>query len=354
MENTAKPLKYENNTKNLKFTQWTIEKRNLHDLNELKSNIIKNLENSDLLDKKALLMLSGGKDSATALALCKELNINVELCIHYVHNWSWDISKNEAEKLAKKYEVPIIFPDITEKLSKKIRGAKGKSICRICKDIMKIRAVEYAHENGFDIIITGDTALEKISGPILDDLREKNPNSEDKEFYHKMELSKIPRRYDTYFLRPLLRLSQNDVMAIHEHYNINVQRVHEVGDKIGHWREGCCLKYCDPEEKISTDLFNEVFELNKYLTEVARENNIRASVLLPSKDILVLPKTKGNVKIVLDAINGFYVSRRISTNETCVCSKNGDENENKSKSKDENKNETLTLDNFSYSRWQGW
>jgi len=284
---------------NLDFRPWTQNNRNLKDLNQLKKEISSNFEEIGLKNEKIIVMLSGGKDSAVALAIAKDLGLNVHLCVHFVHDWSWDISTNEAKNLAERFNVPIIFPDITEELAKKTQGAKGKSICRICKTIMKAQMVNIAKIEDAKIIMTGETALEKIAGPVFEYIRENNPKvkrENEHELYKKMELVKVPKRYKIHFFRPLIRVGHFDVFNLQKHYNIEIKRVSEAGNKIGYWREGCCLQYCSPEVLLTTKLFDELYKINKKATEIARENGFRASVVLPEKEITVIPNKKEHLE----------------------------------------------------------
>jgi len=283
----------------MEFSEWTKEKRKLNNFEELRENILDNFKKQGLEDEKIVVMLSGGKDSATALALAKDLGLNVHLCVHFVHKWSWELAKNEAERIAKRFDVPILFYDITDELRRRMIGAKGSSICRICKNVMKDKVVDIARESNAGIIMTGDTALEKISGPIMDYLREKYGEV----IYKKMELTPVPKKYKMMFFRPLIRLSHEDVLKLKEYYNIDIKRVHEVGDKIGFWREGCPMQYCDEDAIITEELLDELYELNKKVTDIAREHGFRASIRLPSKRIMVVPKKKEYIDMIKKALN---------------------------------------------------
>ena len=279
---------------NILFTEWTSQRRNLKDLNQLKKDIIKNFEENNLKDKKIIAMLSGGKDSSTALALAKDLDLNVCLCVHFVHKWGWAISKEQAQNIADKFKVPIMFYDITKDLKKRTKGAKGGSICRICKDIMKDKIMEIAEKEGAEIILTGDTALEKISGPIFQYLREKYGYDR----YDKMELTPVPKKYRKIFFRPLIRCSYNDVINLKNYYGIEVKRIHEVGDKFGYWREGCSLQYCDYDTAITEELLDELYAYNKKITDLARKHGFRASIKLPSKELMIIPDKREYREII--------------------------------------------------------
>ncbi len=289
---------------NIIFTNWTFSKRNLKDLNQLKNDILNNFKKNNLENKKIIAMISGGKDSSTALALAKDLGLNVCMGVHFIHKWSWDISKKQAQKIANIYNIPLILYDITDDLKKRTKGAKGSSICRICKNIMKDKIKTIADDNNIDVILTGDTALEKISGPILQYLREKHTNKcNDNELYNSMEITPVPKRYGKMFFRPLIRCSYDDVIRLKNYYNIDIKRIHEVGDKIGYWREGCCLQYCDYNTTLNEELLDRLYQCNKKITQLARKYGFRASIKLPSRELIVIPNKKEYRDIILNKIN---------------------------------------------------
>ena len=271
---------------NILFSEWTRNYRKLNDLNQLKEDIIKNFQEWGVIDKKIVCMLSGGKDSATALALAKDLGLNISLAVHFTHRWSWQLSKEEAKRIADRFDVPIMFYDITKDLKKRTKGAKGRSICRICKNIMKSRTIKIAKEEGAEVIMTGDTSVEKISGPIMQYLKEKYGEVR----FEKMELTPVPKKYNFLFFRPLIRCGYEDILKLVEYYSIDVRRVYEAGDRWRFWREGCPLQYCDNEALITEELLDKLYIYNERITKVAREDGrFRASIRLPSKEIIVVP-----------------------------------------------------------------
>ncbi len=284
----------------MEFSEWTKKKRKLNNLEELKRDIIEQFKEKNALNEGIIVMASGGKDSSTAIALAKDLGLNVEYLIHFYHKWSWDISKKMVEKLSKRFDIPVIFYDITDDILKRTKGAKGGSICRICKNIMKDRAVDIAKEKGIRIIMTGDSALEKVSGAIMNYLRQVYGDV----IYNKMELTPVPQKYsknkdkEILFFRPLIRLSFEDVLKLMDYYNIKVEKAHEVGDKIGFWREGCCLQYADENAQLNEKLFNELYKYNKIATEIAKKYGFRASIKLPSKRIMVVPKKEEYMDLI--------------------------------------------------------
>ena len=281
----------------LEFTQWTKENRKLNNLAQLKKEILQNFEEQHLLDKPIIAMLSGGKDSSTALAIAKDLDLNIKLAVHFVHRWSWELPKTQVQKITNEYGVPLTFYDITEVLCQRIQGGHswGKNICKICKTIMKEKIREMAYKEKAHTILTGESALEKIAGPIFQYVNETYRTYE----YSKMELTPVPKKYrNIKFFRPLIRCGCNDIEALQKHYNVKIERVGEVGNKIGYWREGCCLQYCNLDAKMNTKLFDDLYYYNNRLTALARKYGFRASIKMPSKDIIVLPKKKEYIDLV--------------------------------------------------------
>ncbi|ACX73282.1 Queuosine synthesis-like protein [Methanocaldococcus vulcanius M7] len=286
----------------MKFSEWTRCKRKLNDLNSLKRDIVSQFKERDMLDEGIVVMASGGKDSSTAIALARDIGLNIRYLIHFYHRWSWEISKNMVMALSEKYNIPAVFFDITDEILKRTRGAKGSSICRICKNIMKDKTVDFAREKGIKIIMTGDSALEKVSGAVMNYLRERYGEVK----YDKMELTPVPQKYsktkEILFFRPLIRLSYDDVLRLTRYYNIKVEKSHEVGDKIGFWREGCCLQYADENATLNEELFNNLYKYNKLATETARKYGFRASIKLPSKRIMVVPEKEEYLTLIKNAL----------------------------------------------------
>ncbi|ENN95933.1 queuosine synthesis-like protein [Methanocaldococcus villosus KIN24-T80] len=282
------------------FSRWTQEKRKLNSLDELKKDILEQFKENNLLDEEIIAMVSGGKDSSLSVALAKDLNLNISYILHFYHRWSWDVSRKMVEKIGKIYNIPVVYIDITNDLLKRTKRAKGSSICRICKNIMKCKTVDFAKEHGIKIIMTGDSSLDKIVGAVMNYLREKYGEVK----FNKMELTKVPGRYGLFFFRPLIRLAYKDILRLLNYYNLNIERAYEVGDKKGFWREGCCLQYVDGNIILENneEIFNKLYKYNKLATKIAKEHGFRASITYPSKRILVEPNKEEYRDIIKKAL----------------------------------------------------
>lgn len=273
------------------FSEFTRNRRKLNDFNTLKKNI-KELVN----DKKIMMLLSGGKDSATALSILKELDLNVELCVHFYHDWSWDISKEEAKKIAESFNIPIKFYYIGDDLRRRTKNCWGRNICKICKEIMKKKYIEIAKEKNIEIIANGDTAVERISGPIMEYLTKNNLN------FNKMELTPVPEKagnHDLLFLRPLIRIRYGDVDRVARYYDINVKRAGEANFKL---REGCPVQYLNPDAKVNEELLHETYDVNKIVTGVARNHGFKASIFMPSLAVAILPEKDEHFNLIKDTL----------------------------------------------------
>jgi len=285
----------------MNFSEWTQKNRKLRDFEELKKSI-KKLVNG----RKIVAMLSGGGDSAVAISILDELDLDVLCCVHFYHDWSWDITRKQAKKIAKSLDIPIEFNYIGDELKRRIMGSKGKSICRICKDIMKLRCLGIAKKYKADIIATGDTASEKVSGAIMQYLRDNGYG------YEKMELTPVPKKIakeGINFLRPLIRLRREDVEEFVKYYDLQIEKVGEANKK---QREGCPIQYCDPKVRVTEELLDETFRANKIATAIAREHGFRASVFMLSGATVTIPDDYTYIKLIEDSLTegGFEIQKR--------------------------------------------
>jgi hypothetical protein len=121
--------------------------------------------------------------------------------------------------------------------------------------------------------------------------------------FDKMELVPVPKRYKKIFFRPLIRCSYDDVIRLKDYYGIEIKRIYEVGDKFGYWREGCPLQYCDYDTPITEELLDDLYTYNKKITDLARKYGFRASIKLPSKELMVVPDKKEYINIIKEILN---------------------------------------------------
>ncbi|MBI5681156.1 MAG: phosphoadenosine phosphosulfate reductase family protein [Methanobacterium sp.] len=280
------------------FSEFTQNKRKLKDFPELKHNIKKFVK-----DKKIIMMLSGGNDSATAVSLLKELDLNVELCVHFYHDWSWKLHKEEASKIAESLNIPLKFHYIGDEIKRRVINSKGKNVCRICKDIMKAECLKIAKENNIEVIATGDTATERISGPIMEYLNKYGLS------FDNMELAPVPGRIageGVLFLRPLIRIRYEDVDKVSKYYDISMKRVGEANYKL---REGCPVQYINPDAIVTGKLLNDAYCVNKIATDIARSHGFKASVFAPSLSIATIPQKEEYMNLVKDELgkNGYPI-----------------------------------------------
>lgn len=265
----------------LEFSRWSLERRGLRNLSQL----MRSIERAR--GRKAIAMVSGGEDSALALRLALDAGVDVLRAIHFYHRWSWDIPRMEARRISRELGVDLLEIDITEELLRRVLGSRGKP-CKICKKIMKQITVRIARELRAEIIITGESAMDRISGVVLQYIRERGLG------YDEMELTPVPKwigESGILVLRPLIRLTDEDASRLARKLGIVVRRVGEVGDrpKLG-WREGCPLQYIEYGVEVSEDLLDLAYEANREAVEAARELGIRASVLVPSLRVITIPE----------------------------------------------------------------
>jgi len=86
---------------------------------------------------KVLIMLSGGKDSCACLHMLKKHKMDI-IAIHFVHQWGYQIVTDEAKRICKEYEVPLIIYDYSKELLEALKGFKGGRPCILCKEKMYV------------------------------------------------------------------------------------------------------------------------------------------------------------------------------------------------------------------------
>jgi tRNA-specific 2-thiouridylase len=130
------------------------------------------------MNKKALVLLSGGLDSILAVAMMKDLGIEVE-AVNFIIKFCGCHGRGAnpaATKAAKMLGVPLTSFDITDDYIKMYRNPKfgfGSNVnpCIDCKIIMLTKAKEYMEKAGASFLVTGEVLGERPMSQRRDILR---------------------------------------------------------------------------------------------------------------------------------------------------------------------------------------
>ncbi|NPA85837.1 MAG: phosphoadenosine phosphosulfate reductase family protein [bacterium] len=243
--------------------------------------------------ERAVAAFSGGMDSAVAVYVCRELcGIEVKEAIFVDHYWIWDALREQVPAVAAQLGLRLYRLDITEQLRKRLLGAPGKNVCRICTRIKYEILAKKARELGYQYIITGHNGTDLLAFALLDYYK--------KGLVRSLEVAPFPpryaRRYGVVFVRPLIRLAKQDIERLAEAFRVPYIRVYEPGDKPHKvHREGCTLQHIDNEAIITEDILEKVKLLNEQVNKIARQYKIPAAIKYPSLRIEILcsdPVTK--------------------------------------------------------------
>lgn len=110
---------------------------------------------TDLNQQKILLQYSGGNNSTACLIYLKSKQLNFEV-IHFVHLSSYEVPTNYVIKICSEFAIPYHIVDIISDLEKYSVDDFHLSPCQYCKSVMDKITLDYAQNNGFEIICTGD------------------------------------------------------------------------------------------------------------------------------------------------------------------------------------------------------
>ncbi|WP_456436032.1 hypothetical protein [Methanopyrus sp.] len=226
--------------------------------------------------KKICVLISGGMDSAVAAKVLQLSGADVR-GLHITHRWMWFTPKIEIKRISKMLGIKVDIVDITDELKRRLRGAKGRSVCKICKKIMLEVAVSRA-----SVVATGECGMDTIAGAVLDVSRRTGIEP---------EFVQLPKRYfdgdDRIIVRPLIRIHESDVNRLATLLGVRVRRVGETGDLRRGRREGCPLQHLDPWVDVTDELMDEVRDVNVEALTVARRLGRRVSVKWPSFRIIL-------------------------------------------------------------------
>ncbi|ASJ09187.1 ATP pyrophosphatase [Thermococcus siculi] len=232
---------------------------------------IKNFsEKAGLYDKRILVMFSGGKDSSLMLYLLKEAGLDIS-ALTFFHRWSWRETLNWAMKFTKRLGIEHFLVDVTDGLLREATGRKGP-VCINCKKVMLWNAKWFALNNGFDVLAKGDNANDKIIGALLDQCETD------------IRLCGLPK-IGIPFFRPLIKYPADTVEKLADDVGIKPYRMYEHARR-RQWREGCPLQYIDKEEIVTPELMELAYRVNYEVSRIARRMKVRASVRVPSFEIM--------------------------------------------------------------------
>jgi len=237
---------------------------------------------------KVLIMLSGGKDSCACLHMLKAQRMDIT-AIHFVHKWGYQIVTDEAKRICKKYEVPLIIHDYSKELLEALKGFKGGRPCILCKEKMYEITLQVAREKKIDYICIGDNANDTTT---IARIRKGINNRLDETLFLNTFLdSQISLLSGMRVIRPIIDMTSEEVLQYLEKNDIKIQRVGDTGDKYFEYsREGCPIQFHDPGTEITVSDMEKLRDYNTILSVFARENGIRASIHMPSEFIVTIPK----------------------------------------------------------------
>lgn len=272
-------------------------------------NHVKNSQNP-----KVLVMLSGGKDSIASTIFLKVHGIDVT-AIHFKHRWGEEIPTRESERICNIYDIPLIQIDYSDQFFNAIHGFKGGRPCALCKLEMYKILIEKMSNYEYGWLCIGDNANDRTTiARINDFIKAKNTNDtlENSEYLGFEMGIKLP--VGVRVLRPLIRMQASDVEDLLCSNNIKVQRINSTGDKYFEYhREGCPIQFADVGVPITKDICESLLKYNEVITKFARENNILASIHMPSGFIVTIPR--GNEENAMNFLKkeGMKVFEEINT-----------------------------------------
>ena len=265
---------------------------------------------------KVIAMISGGKDSIAAVVLLKKSGIDVT-AIHFVHNWGATIPTEEAKRICKEYQIPLIIKDYTQEFCNAVNGYTAGRPCLLCKKQMYKVLLEYLDTGEFGWLCIGDnsndrTTIARIMQFINDGHSEDNLLCS---AYFGSEMGVVlPEGMKV--IRPLINMSAKEVENFLESENIVIKRINSTGDKYFEYhREGCPVQFADIGVELNEDLYADLKKYNDCVTEFAREEGILASIHMPSTFIITIPRGHEEQAADYLEMHGLSVNRTINSSD---------------------------------------
>lgn len=250
------------------------------------TNTIKNSDNP-----RVIVMLSGGKDSIAAVILLKKMGIDVS-AIHFVHDWSSDIPTEEVKRICKEYQIPYVIKDYTKEFCEAVNGYTAGRPCLLCKKKMYEVLLDYLSDNEYGWLCIGDNLNDRTTISRIKNYIQNGHSEEDLicSSYLGSEMGiKIPPKMK--ILRPLINMSAEQIEDYLKKEKVNIKRINSTGDKYFEYhREGCAIQFADMGVNLNEKLYDELKLYNDCITKFAREHNILASIHMPSKFIITIPR----------------------------------------------------------------
>jgi PP-loop superfamily ATP-utilizing enzyme len=236
----------------------------------------------------AIAAISGGMDSSLAVFLCKKFcNIKVEEAIFVYHRWLWNYIVENIKSLSKDLGLKLHVIDMSDEFERRLRGVPGSSVCAVCIRLKNELIAKKARELGYQYIITGHNGMDQIAFALLDYWR--------RGLVKHMEVSQFPpryaKRYNVWYVRPLIRVSKQDIERLAKAFKVPYLRVYEPGDKPHIFiREGCPLQHIDPNVKVTPEILEKVKVINEAINELARSYKVPMAVKYPSLKLEIVTK----------------------------------------------------------------
>lgn len=241
-------------------------------------------------NKKVLLMLSGGKDSSASLHMLSKAGVDVT-AIHFKHKWGYNLSTEEARRLCKQLNVPLLEIDFSERFYGAVQGYKGGRPCLLCKPKMYEIVIEKLEEGDYGWVCIGDNANDRTTiVRLIDYIQDREGENKYCSTYFGSERG-IVLPDGIKVVRPLLDLEAQQVEEYLKDNGISIRKNHSTGDKYFEYaREGCPVQFHDPGHEITEENMENLQKYNLLITEFAKKHNIRASIHLPSTFIITIPR----------------------------------------------------------------